>query len=159
MDGRLEEAPGARVRPDQVVTVAPDASLLALTPVTLLLHKPVGFEAGLGLPQALPPTAAAARARAGHHAAGAASHLPEDASGIRVLQRHSKAAGMFHTVAHRGQRPGGLPQDKRIARKLAEDIESLEQECIVEVAGEIAPNGLQRLCHGLSFNGPLPPSR
>ena len=26
-------------------------------------------------------------------------------------------------------------QDKRIARKLQEDIESLEQECIVEVAG------------------------
>ena len=49
-------------------------------------------------------------------------------------------------------------QDKRIARKLAEDIESLEQECIVEVKGDIAPNGLQRLCHGLSFNGrPLPP--
>ena len=38
------------VRPDQTVTVAPDASLLELTPVTLLLHKPVGFEAGLGLP-------------------------------------------------------------------------------------------------------------
>ena len=57
------------MRPDQVVTVAPDASLLELTPVTLLLHKPVGFEAGLGLPQALLPTAAAARARAGHHAA------------------------------------------------------------------------------------------
>ena len=51
VDGQLEEAPGARVRPDQVVTVAPDASLLELTPVTLLLHKPVGFEAGLGLPQ------------------------------------------------------------------------------------------------------------
>ena len=49
-------------------------------------------------------------------------------------------------------------QDKRIARKLAEDIESLEQECIVEVKGNIAPNGLQRLRHGLSFNGrPLPP--
>ncbi len=49
-------------------------------------------------------------------------------------------------------------QDKRIARKLAEDIESLEQECIVEVKGNIAPNGLQRLCHGLTFNGrPLPP--
>ena len=49
-DGRVEEAPGARVRPDQAVTVAPDASPLALTPVTLLLHKPAGFEAGLGLP-------------------------------------------------------------------------------------------------------------
>ena len=63
VDGQLEEAPGARVRPDQVVTVAPDASLLELTPVTLLLHKPVGFEAGLACRRALLRTAAAARAR------------------------------------------------------------------------------------------------
>ena len=46
--GQVVEAPGARVRPDQDVAVAPDASPLALTPVTLLLHKPPGFEAGLG---------------------------------------------------------------------------------------------------------------
>ena len=41
VDGQTVEAPGARVRPDQTVAVAPDASPLALTPVTLLLHKPV----------------------------------------------------------------------------------------------------------------------
>ena len=44
VDGRVVEAPGARVRPDQGVAVAPDASPLALTPVTLLLHKPAGYE-------------------------------------------------------------------------------------------------------------------
>ena len=96
VDGQLEEAPGARVRPDQVVTVAPDASLLELTPVTLLLHKPVGFEAGLGLPQG-----AAAHGSRSQGAAqaitllSAASHLPEDASGIRVLQRHFKQQECF----------------------------------------------------------------
>ena len=125
VDGQLEEAPGARVRPDQAVTVAPDASLLELTPVTLL---------------------------------SAASHLPEDASGIRVLQRHFKQQECFTPLPTDASGLVVYTQDKRIARKLAEDIESLEQECIVEVAGEIAPNGLQRLCHGLSFNGrPLPP--
>ena len=35
VDGRVEEAPGARVRPDQAVVVAQDASLLALTPVAI----------------------------------------------------------------------------------------------------------------------------
>ena len=159
VDGQLEEAPGARVRPDQVVTVAPDASLLELTPVTLLLHKPVGFEAGLGLPQG-----AAAHGSRSQGAAqaitllSAASHLPEDASGIRVLQRHFKQQECFTPLPNDASGLVVYTQDKRIARKLAEDIESLEQECIVEVAGEIAPNGLQRLCHGLSFNGrPLPP--
>ena len=58
VDGQLEEAPGARVRPDQVVTVAPDASLLELTPVTLRALK-----RAWACRRALPPTAAAARAR------------------------------------------------------------------------------------------------
>ena len=158
VDGQVVEAPGARVRPDQAVTVAQDASLLELTPVTLLLHKPVGFEAGLGVPAG--QAAHASRSQGATPATtllNAASHLGDDASGIRVLQRHFKQLQCF-PPAHRGQRLVVYTQDKRIARKLAEDIESLEQECIVEVAGEIAANGLQRLCHGLSFNGrPLPP--
>jgi ribosomal 50S subunit-recycling heat shock protein len=39
VDGQVVQAPGARVRPDQAVTVAQDASLLELTPVTLLLQE------------------------------------------------------------------------------------------------------------------------
>ena len=159
VDGHVEEAPGARVRPDQAVAVAPDASLLALTPVTLLLHKPAGFEAGLGLPAG--PAAHASRSQGATPATtllSAASHLAEDASGIRVLQRHFKQLECFTPLPTQASGLVVYTQDKRIARKLAEDIESLEQECIVEVKGDIAPNGLQRLCHGLSFNGrPLPP--
>lgn len=159
VDGHVEEAPGARVRPDQAVAVAPDASLLALTPVTLLLHKPPGFEAGLGLPAG--PAAHASRSQGATPATtllSAASHLAEDASGIRVLQRHFKQLECFTPLPTEASGLVVYTQDKRIARKLAEDIESLEQECIVEVSGDIAPNGLQRLCHGLSFNGrPLPP--
>ena len=159
VDGQVVEAPGARVRPDQAVTVAPDASLLELTPVTLLLHKPVGFEAGLGLPAGQAAHASRSQgATAATTLLGPASHLPEDASGIRVLQRHFKQLECFTPLPTEASGLVVYTQDKRIARKLAEDIESLEQECIVEVKGDIAPNGLQRLCHGLSFNGrPLPP--
>jgi 23S rRNA pseudouridine2604 synthase len=43
-------------------------------------------------------------------------------------------------------------------RKLTEDAEVIEQEVMAEVAGDVSPEQLQRLCHGLSFNGrPLPP--
>ena len=161
VDGRVEEAPGARVRPDQAVAVAPDASLLELTPVTLLLHKPAGFEAGLGTSAPGGTAAHASRSQGATPAAtllSTATHLPEDASGIRVLQRHFKQLECFTPLPTEASGLVVYTQDKRIARKLAEDIESLEQECIVEVKGEIAPNGLQRLCHGLSFNGrPLPP--
>jgi 23S rRNA pseudouridine2604 synthase len=160
VDGAVLEAPGARVAPQQKIVVDPHASLLELTPVTLLLHKPAGFEAGLG-------AAGQAGAAHGSRSQGVASalallssatHLPEDASGIRVLQRHFRQLECFTPIPTEASGLVVYTQDKRIARKLAEDIEALEQECIVEVAGEIAPNGLQRLCHGLSFNGrPLPP--
>lgn len=164
VDGKVVEAPGARVRPDQDMTVAPDASLLALTPVTLLLHKPAGFEAGLGHPaqgSGAAHSSQASRSQGAPQAVtllGATSHLPEDASGIRVLQRHFRQLECFTPLPTEASGLVVYTQDKRIARKLADDIESLEQECIVEVKGDIAPNGLQRLCHGLSFNGrPLPP--
>ena len=159
VDGRPEEAPGARVRPDQVVTVTPGASPLALAPVTLLLHKPAGYEAGLGAVSHGPGHGS--RSRGAPQATtllSAASHLAEDASGIRVLQRHFRQLECFTPLPTEASGLVVYTQDTRIARKLAEDIEVLEQECIVEVRGTIAPNGLQRLCHGLSFNGrPLPP--
>ena len=158
VDGRVVEAPGTRVRPDQGVAVAPDASPLALTPVTLLLHKPPGFEAGLGLAGGNPHGSRSQGAPEAATLLGAASHLPEDASGIRVLQRHFKQLECFTPLPTEASGLVVYTQDKRIARKLAEDIEMLEQECIVEVRGDMVPNGLQRLCHGLSFNGrPLPP--
>ena len=159
VDGQLVETPGARVRPDQGVTVEKDASLLELTPVTLLLHKPVGFEAGLGIDAG----AAAHGSRSqGAPAAltllNAASHMPEDAAEIRVLLRHFKQLECFTPLPTPASGLVVYTQDKRIARKLQEDIETLEQECIVEVEGQIADNGLKKLCHGLSFNGrPLPP--
>ena len=160
VDGQVVEAPGARVCPDQTVTVAKDASLLELTPVTLLLHKPAGFEAGLGQP-AQGGAAHASRSQGATPATSlldVASHLAEDASGIRVLQRHFKQLECFTPLPTEASGLVVYTQDKRIARKLAEDIESLEQECIVEVEGDIAPNGLQRLSHGLTFNGrALPP--
>ena len=159
VDGQVVELPGARVAPQQHVELAPDASLLELTPVTLLLHKPPGYEAGLGLEAS--SGAHGSRSQGAPSALtllNAQSHLPEDAADIRVLLRHFKQLECFTPLPTPASGLVVYTQDKRIARKLQEDIETLEQECIVEVAGEIAPNGLQRLCHGLSFNGrPLPP--
>lgn len=159
VDGAVVEAPGARVAPQQRVQLAPNASLDALEPVTLLLHKPPGFEAGLGLAQA--GAAHASRSQGERPALsllGPASHMAGDAAETRVLQRHFRQLECFTPLPTPASGLVVFTQDKRIARKLAEDIESLEQECTVEVAGQIADGGLQKLCHGLSFNGrPLPP--
>ena len=160
VDGQVVELPGARVAPAQRVELAQGASLMELTPVTLLLHKPPGYEAGLGL-DAGSHSAHGSRgqgAPAAQQLLGAASHLAEDASGTRVLLRHFKQLECFTPLPTEASGLVVYTQDRRIARKLQEDIETLEQECIAEVAGQIAEGGLQKLCHGLSFNGrPLPP--
>ncbi|GKT25349.1 rRNA pseudouridine synthase [Acidovorax sp. SUPP3334] len=167
VDGRVVEAPGARVSPHQTVVMDKNANLMELTPVTLLLHKPVGYEAGLGAPQgaggAVPPGHGSHGSRSqGEPSAltllSAQSHTADDASGTRVLQRHFRALECFTPLPTPASGLVVYTQDARIARKLAEDIESLEQECIVEVQGTLSDSGLKKLCHGLSFNGrPLPP--
>jgi len=160
VDGQVVELPGARVAPQQRVELAQGASLMELTPVTLLLHKPPGYEAGLGL-DAGSHGAHGSRSQgapAAQQLLCAASHLADDTPGSRVLLRHFRALECFTPLPTPASGLVVYTQDRRIARKLAEDIETLEQECIAEVTGQIAEGGLQRLCHGLSFNGrPLPP--
>ena len=78
VDGTTVEVPGARVAPQQRVLLTPNASLFDLVPVTLLLHKPPGYEAGLGM-------------EAGH--AAHSSRDPAVAPGAR-LTRHSRPPGV-----------------------------------------------------------------
>ena len=48
-------------------------------------------------------------------------------------------------------------QDWRVLRKLTEDAQLMEQEVIVEVAGEVPAQSLQRINQGLAVDGqPLP---
>ena len=164
VDGAVVEAPGVRVAPQQQVVLAPDARAEELPPVTLILHKPAGYEAGLGSPYAQTTGAGAAHGSRSRGAPAALSLVQPDSlytdggPPLRLVQRHFR---QLECVTPLPTEACGLvvyTQDWRIARKLTEDIETLEQECIVEVAGDIAEGGLQKLCHGLSFNGrPLPP--
>jgi len=86
-----------------------------------------------------------------------ARRAPDDRSGIRPLKRHFadlSAPTPLETAA------SGLivfTQDWRVTRKLTEDASVIEHEIIIEVAGEVAPDILQRLNQGLSSDGhPLP---
>jgi 23S rRNA pseudouridine2604 synthase len=45
VDGQVIEEAGARVADDQDVVLHPDATLVELVPVTILLHKPAGVDA------------------------------------------------------------------------------------------------------------------
>ena len=146
VDGVLVEDAGARVTPAQKISVADDATLLEIVPVTLLLHKPAGVNGGIGKDgqQAL-------------HLLQPAS-LTRTAPAQRVLKRHF--ANLTLTTPLDTKASGLLifTQDFRVTRKLVDDASKIEEEIIVEVAGQIRDNGLALLNHGLPFNGkPLPP--
>ena len=123
VDGVLVEEAGARVAPEQQVTLADDATLLEITPVTILLHKPAGAAQPLHLLKAdtLTRSAPCQRFLKGH-ITGQQEMVPLDV----------KASGLVV-----------FTQDFRVNRKLSE--ESLEQEIIVEVSGAIIEGGLQQL--------------
>jgi 23S rRNA pseudouridine2604 synthase len=141
VDGAVVEEPQFRVGDAQTIELDPDASLLALAPVTLLLHKPAGMR----------EAEAQKLLVAAHRAAG-------DASGLRTVKKHFAGQVPLLPLPDPASGLTVYSQDPRIVRKLTEDARVIEQEVIAEVTGQIRPGGLERLCHGLSFNGhPLPP--
>ena len=181
VDGVVVEEPQFRVL-NQAVALSPDASLLALTPVTMLLHKPAGYEAAEAVAAAAGVAGArvgadsgAAGARAGMGArAGAsvqtaaqllvaANRSPADRSGIRPLKKHFSSADMVTPLATPASGLVIFTTDWRVTRKLREDARLLEHEVVVEVSGDIKPGGLERLNrvdHGFTYRGALlPPAK
>ncbi|WP_338764935.1 RNA pseudouridine synthase [Massilia sp. METH4] len=127
VDGAVVEEPGARVAPGQTVALAPDATLLEIAPVTILLNKPAGADA-LSCLRADTRSEQAAKERfLKRHLHNLTPALPLDPS----------ASGLFV-----------FTQDIRVARKLVDEGDKVEQELIVEVSGAIAEDGLAQLNAG-----------
>jgi 23S rRNA pseudouridine2604 synthase len=117
-----------------------------------LLHKPPGFDAVAEL------TEANKKIKPAQQLLQPATHATDDPSGTRVLKRHF--AKLTATVPLETGASGLVvfTQDWRVLRKLEEDAGVIEQEVIVEVAGEVAPGILRRLNQGLdSERQTLPP--
>lgn len=138
VNGQVVEEPMARVQ-NQTVVVDPQANPMALTEVTLLLHKPPGWEA------MAPLGVANKRVKPAQALLTHATHWAQDESGERVLKRHFAkltAAVPLETAA------SGLvvfTQDWRVRRKLTEDAALIEHEFMVEVQGEVSEQALHRL--------------
>jgi len=139
VDGQVVEEPQFMVS-EQEVTLHPEASLTPREPVTILFHQAptTGMNADTQI-------------RADMRAA-------DDPSGIRMLKQHFVRLTQCTPLEPNASGLLVFTQDWRVARKLIDDAAKIEQEYVVEVAGEIAPDGLKRLNHGLTFNGrALPP--
>ncbi|WP_211923309.1 RNA pseudouridine synthase [Duganella radicis] len=123
VDGEIVEEVGARVTPEQQVSVAADATLLEITPVTIVLHKPAGAAQPLHLLNA--------------------DSLTRTVPGKRFLKRHITGQEQMVPLDAKASGLVVFTQDFRVNRKLSED--TLEQEIIVEVSGQIIEGGLQQL--------------
>jgi 23S rRNA pseudouridine2604 synthase len=126
---------------------APATPRDAVEPATILLHKPVGYDAISGRKAAAGLVQPDAR-------------WPEDPSGVEPEDRHFHRLTPLVPLDAEASGLMVFTQDGRVWRRLTEDGDEIEQEYIVEVSGDIAPYGLRKLNHGLHYNGrALPPCK
>lgn len=123
---------------DQQVELRPNAVAAPLPAITLLLNQPLMHNPTLEQQLALlsPDT-----------------HWDADPSGILQLKGHF--ARLSTALPLQGNATGlqVFTQDWHTLRKLTEDCTRLEQEYVVQVAGEINPTKLKRLTHGQMVSG------
>jgi 23S rRNA pseudouridine2604 synthase len=151
VDGRVVDALGSRVLPEQRISIDPRARREQGERVTVLLHKPLGIVSG--------------QAEDGH--APALTLV-----GPRTRWRGDPSPRRFQPAHLRQLAPAGrldidstgllvLTQDGRIARQLIGEDGRIEKEYLVRVAGApLGDAGLARLRHGLRLDGvALEPAR
>ena len=144
VDGRVVEEPQFKVS-QQKIELHPDATLAPATPMTILFYQLSGNAAAVGTRSASPIINGDNRAA-------------DDPSGIPALKRHFSR--LTPTLPLEANASGllVLTQDWRVVRKLVDDATTVEQEYIVEVAGDLAPSGLKQFNHRVSIDGrELPP--
>jgi 23S rRNA pseudouridine2604 synthase len=147
VDGEVIEEPGAKVTLAQQIALLPKATLDAPQAVTILLHKPAGLPA-----EATPGNKSALQC------VTQANLWGNERAGVRFLKRHVTGLTLCGSLETEASGLMVWSQDWHVARKLVDDAAKIEHEYVVEVQGEMIPNGLALLNHGLPWNGrPLPP--
>lgn len=127
IDGGVAEDPATRVRPEQDVQLLPGAQAVEPSPVTILLHKPAGLDMAGALALIGPQT----QANAGQ--------------GERFLRRHLNRLEPMRVLEVEASGLAVFTQDWRVARRLTQDADRLEQEYVVEVAGHVDDDALRKL--------------
>lgn len=142
VDGAMVDRPHAMVD-TQVVALAPGARADPIEPATMLLHKPADLDA------AAAPTLVAPATRS-----------EADDPGVRTLSRHFHQLSVLMPMDAEASGLLVVSQDPRAIRRLTEDRDRIEQEYVVEVAGDLAHASLGRLAHGLRYRArSLPPCK
>ena len=151
VDGAVEDTPGARVLPSQVVALQTGAHLRPIQQVTFVLHKPAGYS--LRAPERGRKVQSAIDLLTPDNLADVDTPQP-----VQTLPRHFRHQQFLLPIPRGASGLVVYSQDPRIIRRLSEDEDLLEQECLVEVRGEMIEDGLALLHQGLYLDGVrLPP--
>lgn len=145
VNGKVIEEPQFRIQ-NQTITIDPNASLLELASITIVMHKPADWIDGTE--ESLAKLNRAARRAPFDDARTlltAAKHWAHDPSDIRVLLRHFKQLTAAVPLENAASGLIVFTQDWRVERKLEEDMGSMEHEVMVEVQGEVTPQTLRLL--------------
>ena len=137
VDGAVVEEPQFMVD-EQKVELHPDATLKPVPAVSILFHQPPDTEMNaVTLPQLI----------------SADTQATDDHSGIHLLKQHLLRLTLCLPLERNASGLSVFTQDWHVSRKLSDDAATIEQEYVVEVAGELGSDGLKLLNHGLTFNG------
>ncbi len=155
VDGRVVAELGARVMPDQQVTIDARARGQQAQRVTVLVNKPVGYVSG--------------QAEDGYEPAWVLvkpeNQWREDRSGVRFQREHLKSLVPAGRLDIDSVGLLVLTQDGRVAKQLVGEDSAVEKEYLVrvepQVDGDRLPDSeLERLRHGLELDGEaLQPAR
>ncbi|MCQ4242761.1 RNA pseudouridine synthase [Stutzerimonas stutzeri] len=143
VDGQIIETPYFKVA-QQRIELLPGAIPAEVSPVTLLWHKPAGQ------PVAADPSSAQAQLAQTAHWSGDDTRMTPRA---RHLVRQTALMPLDAEIS-------GLvvfSQQREVIRKLTDPRDRLEQEFIVEVAGEVEDGGLALLAKGIGHRGKILP--
>ncbi|MDP1756078.1 MAG: rRNA pseudouridine synthase [Pseudohongiella sp.] len=138
VDGQVVDKPQFMVSQPEKIELHPEASLAPVAPVTILFHQ---------------PPVAGMNANSAQQLICADTRAADDISGIHITKQHYARLKQGTPLEKNASGLLVFTQDFRVARKLIDDAATIEQEYIVEVSGELPPDGLKQLNQGLSFNG------
>jgi 23S rRNA pseudouridine2604 synthase len=143
VDGVVVDVLGSRVLPSQRIELDKRAVVVQTQRVTIIINKPIGYVSGQA-EQGYKP--AALLVTPDNRYAG-------DRSGIEFSRRHLSGLAPAGRLDIDSTGLLILTQDGRVAKSLIGDETKIEKEYLVRVEGDLPPEGLALLNHGLSLDG------
>ncbi|MBA1272415.1 RNA pseudouridine synthase [Stutzerimonas azotifigens] len=134
VDGQVIEAPFYKVQEGVTIELLPGATATEVPPVTLLWHKPAGVDGAEAI-------------------LSADLRWNIDPSRLATLQRHLLRHTQLFSLAPEASGLVVFSQQRGTIRTLTENGHKLEQEYVVEVAGEADAHALERLARGYTHRG------